>query len=1013
MTTTDRRYHPRGRKPGAEPTLHTVAQLPVAVITVDRHGRVLHLNNACRRMFGFDLRMPDCDLAQLLTPNRNRRHRGGVAKFVPFGQSEALHRRVELVASGSFGEFTVGATFTKLRGPGSHKFAVLVESHPEPTQTQPHNHSRDQLAVILDGIADGVIARDRSGRTVYANQAAVEALGFPSPKEVLETPIDEIPQKLELRDELGNPFPAEALPGRRAMKGENPPETLFQMRVRETGIERWALVKASPIYDLNDQVDLVILLFEDITEYKRREHQQRFLAETAALLGASLDLEQTLKNVVDLVVPQLGDWCILDTVDDQGNINRIGVSCADPSKSGLADQLKNVRISRVTEAGSSNAIVRDQVQLYTEITEDTLKRAAQDANHLDLIRQVGAVSVMVVPLKARGRVLGALTLLAVESNRRFSEHDLALAEDIASRCAFAIDNARLYRANRESFALLDTLFSQAPVGLAFWDRNLCYMRINDQLAAINGLAADEHVGHTPAQLLPSVGRTVQRNIEHVLSTNTALLDQEVSGETPAEPGRKRHFLASYYPVRDQQGNSLGVGSAVIDVTDRHEAAEHIAYLAYHDSLTGLANRALLEEHLHLAVARAQRHGRSVALLYLDVDEFKLVNDSLGHLTGDDVLAQIARRLQRTTRATDLLARPGGDEFLILLTDIEGDAEHAAAAAARSAAEVFQTPIAVSGTELQLSVSVGISSFPQDAGDTHSLLRHADAAMYQAKGAGRNHISVYAARGHDPLERLATLARLRRALSRNEFFLHYQPIISLVDNRLIGMEALLRWQDPQRGLVTPAEFIPVAEANLIEPIGEWVIEAICRQARGWIDSGYSPHINFNVSPRQLHARTLPSVLSDKLATHGIDPAILTVEITESAVMQDIARVDPVLAELEKQGLRIAIDDFGTGYSSLSRLREMRVQTLKIDHSFMREVPNQPGATTIVNAIIHLAQALGMEAIAEGVETQAQWRFLVEAGCPSAQGYYLGKPVSVADATALLEQQCLSPRSGKQQ
>jgi diguanylate cyclase (GGDEF)-like protein/PAS domain S-box-containing protein len=854
----------------------------------------------------------------------------------------------------------------------------------------------------LDGIADGVIARDRSGRTVYANQAAVRALGFPSPKEVLETPIDEIPQKLELRDELDNPFPADALPGRRAMKGENPPETLFRMRVRSTGVERWALVKATPIYDVNGQVDLIILLFEDITEHKRREQQQRFLAETAALLAASLDLEETLANVVDLAVPQLADWCILDTVDDHGNINRVGISHADPSKEGLAKQLKNVSIGRVTEAGSSTTIMRDQAELYSETSDETLRRAAQDANHLELIRKLGAVSAMIVPLKARGKILGALTLLSVESNRRFLEHDLALAQDLASRCAFAIDNARLYRSNQESFALLDTLFSQAPVGLAFWDRNLRYMRINDRLAAINGLHADQHVGHTPAQLLPSVGRAVQRNIERVLSTNKALVDQEVSGETPAEPGRRRHFLASYYPIRDQQGNSLGVGSAVMDVTDRHEAAEHIAYLAYHDSLTGLANRALLEEHLHLAIARAQRHRRSIALLYLDVDDFKLVNDSLGHLAGDDVLAQIARRLERTTRAADLLARPGGDEFLILLTDIEGDAEQAAAAAAQSAAEVFHTPISVSGTEVQLSVSVGISSFPQDAGDTHSLLRHADAAMYQAKGAGRNHISVYAARRHDPLERLATLARLRRALSGHEFFLHYQPIFSLIDKRLIGLEALLRWQDPQRGLVTPSEFIPVAEANLIEPIGEWVIESICRQARSWLDLGYSPHINFNVSPRQLHARTLPSVLSDKLATHRIDPSTLTVEITESAVMQDIERVDPVIGELEKEGLRIAIDDFGTGYSSLSRLREMRVQTLKIDHSFMREVPDQPGATTIVNAIIQLAQSLGMEAIAEGVETEAQRRFLVEAGCPSAQGYYLGKPAPVESATALLEQ-----------
>jgi diguanylate cyclase (GGDEF)-like protein/PAS domain S-box-containing protein len=455
-------------------------------------------------------------------------------------------------------------------------------------------------------------------------------------------------------------------------------------------------------------------------------------------------------------------------------------------------------------------------------------------------------------------------------------------------------------------------------------------------------------------------------------------------------------------VRDADGTVTATMSSGVDLTERRAAEEQIAYLAYHDPLTGLPNRALLQEHLELALARARRQGQAIGLLYLDLDGFKLVNDSLGHPAGDELLCHVTLRLSERRRTMDLLARQGGDEFLLLLADLDRDgAEGAARGVAEDLLRALAEPFSISGAEFHIGASIGVSLYPRDAADADELLRHADAAMYAAKNAGRNGVTVYTGDPHEPLERLSMTSRLRKALDRDELVLHWQPIVDPRDGALRKLEALIRWQDPFRGLVMPDDFIAFAEeTGFIDRIGDWVVGAVRDQVLAWQRAGYAPpRATVNVSPRQLRRPDFGQRLLGLVAEEGVAER-LTVEITESAAMADPSRTDPVLTELASSGVEIAVDDFGAGYSSLSRLRTMPVQVLKIDKTFLEAVPDDPEATAIVTAIIELAAALGMEAVAEGVENEAQRAFLVERGCPLAQGFLLGRPMPAAEIEPLL-------------
>lgn len=465
------------------------------------------------------------------------------------------------------------------------------------------------------------------------------------------------------------------------------------------------------------------------------------------------------------------------------------------------------------------------------------------------------------------------------------------------------------------------------------------------------------------------------------------------------------------PVRDEFGRVVRIEGVTQDVTEREQAQRRIRFLAYHDSLTGLANRQMFREMLDHTLARSQRTGSRCALLYLDLDRLKRINDSYGHTLGDQILREVASRLLASIRSADLVAhddslheevvaRLGGDEFTVLLTDLSR-AEDAARVAARICAELGR-PLQVTHVELVVTASIGIAIFPDNGADPETLLRHADMAMYAAKQRGRNTYEFFTeAMQQQAVERLSLEQDLARALESGQFSLHYQPQVDASSGRIVSAEALLRWEHPERGMVSPVQFIPVAEeTGLIVPLGEWVVLTACRQMAEWRQAGLPVvPVAVNLSAHNFRSDSLLTSIAHALESTGLPSSYLHVELTESAVMQEPAAAMKTLGALKAIGLKLSIDDFGTGYSSLSTLKQFPIDLLKIDRSFVRDLPEDGSSASIVEAILALANALGLGVVAEGVETTAQRDFLCSRRCGLMQGYLFSKPLP-ADGFARL-------------
>lgn len=451
---------------------------------------------------------------------------------------------------------------------------------------------------------------------------------------------------------------------------------------------------------------------------------------------------------------------------------------------------------------------------------------------------------------------------------------------------------------------------------------------------------------------------------------------------------------------------LGVGLSLTTLLafytgSRARRAEELEHLARRDYLTGLPNRALLSERLQQALAAAQRERRQLALLFLDLDRFKHINDSMGHSAGDRMLEQAAQRLERALRTEDTLARMGGDEFVVLMEHIHHERE--AALLADKLIQTLAEPIEMQGVPIYLTTSIGISLYPQDADTVEALISNADAAMYRAKAAGRNTYQFYTPElTHIAHEQVTLAGELKHALERNEFELVYQPQFHLNDHRPFGVEALLRWRHGKMGMIPPDRFIPLAEeTGLIVPIGGWVLHTACRQAKRWLDAGLEfERISVNLAGPQLQRGDILETVQQALTATGLPASKLELEVTESFIMDQSEKLISVLKQLRHLGVTLAVDDFGTGYSSLARLKRLPIDRLKIDRSFVRELPFDEDDTAIARAVIALGRSLGLRVIAEGVESAEQATFLHQEGCHEAQGYYYSKPVSAAAAAEIL-------------
>ena len=434
---------------------------------------------------------------------------------------------------------------------------------------------------------------------------------------------------------------------------------------------------------------------------------------------------------------------------------------------------------------------------------------------------------------------------------------------------------------------------------------------------------------------------------------------------------------------------------IVDITDRKTAQEQMEYQAYHDALTGLPNRLLFRDRIDVALAHAKRHHTAAAVMFLDLDQFKLVNDSLGHTVGDALLQEVGTRLVLSIRADDTVARMGGDEFTVLLTDVKDPG--ASAVVAQKLLEAISQPMVIEGHELYVTTSIGIARSPEDGSDAETLLRRADGAMYRAKEAGRNNFQFAATASQETVsERLAIERSLHHAFEREEFVVHYQPMTNLPTGRVVGAEALIRWNHPERGLMSPDDFIPFAEeSGLILPIGEWVLRTAVKQMKSWHAEHGPLRVAVNLSARQFQQRDLTAMIERILTENDYPPELLDIEITESTAMQNADVSLAVMKRLRAMGVRISIDDFGTGYSSLSYLKRFPIDTVKIDQNFVRDLSDASNDGAIITAVISMARALNLRVVAEGVETEAQLAFLRRENCEVVQGFLHSKPVSAAE------------------
>ncbi len=570
-------------------------------------------------------------------------------------------------------------------------------------------------------------------------------------------------------------------------------------------------------------------------------------------------------------------------------------------------------------------------------------------------------------------------LIGVEGTAR-DITKLRAAEDLNSRLGRILDNS-----SNEIFV--------------FDAETLYFIQVNRGALENLGYSMQEMEKLTPLDLKPDFTRQEFTELLQPLFRG----EQQVVLQT-----RHKRKDGSLYSVEVRMQLSLQESPPVIvaiiqDISERLESEKQLLYLAHYDALTKLPNRILLTDRLDQSLARARWHGRAVAVLFLDLDRFKIINDTLGHNVGDQALQALSERLKDCVREGDTVARLGGDEFAIVLEDIASADD--VAPSARKILEVLSQPFLLDKNEFIITTSIGISLFPFDGEDSQTLLKHADIAMYRAKDEGRNTYQFYSAdMSAKAFERLNLETNLRHALEREEFILYYQPQKNLSDGKVFGVEALLRWQHPDLGLISPMEFVPLLEeTGLIIPVGEWVLRTACTQARAWNDSCREPlRMSVNLSGRQTNSSNFIATIEQVIKDSKLDPKLLELEITESILMHNKQTTIKTLETISKMGVRFAIDDFGTGYSSLSYLKRFPIDTLKIDRSFVSDLTQNPDDASLVGAIIAMGQALHLNVIAEGVETEQQIKFLRMHDCDSIQGYLISEPLPAQELSVFLQE-----------
>ena len=818
----------------------------------------------------------------------------------------------------------------------------------------PARPSGELFKAIIDHLAEGVVIQDASGRIITANPAAEAILGIVLADLIGNAPND---ARWNAIDENGAPWRDDAHPSLVTLATGQPQREVVKGLLRPDGRRVW-LSLSTRVVELPAEYGGrgVVSSFIDVTETVESRHR----------LEAS---EARFRDLTELSA----DWYW----EQDAEFRFVEMSTGAQTRVGVSPQSfigkKRWEFPWINMTEEDWAAHRAQLERREPFHDLQLRRRAPNGD-------VTVISVSGKPFFDRqGRFAGYRGVGRNITERKRTKRNL--------------------RQIVERFRSLTELSSDW-----YWemDSELRFTYVSEGIRTVRGIDPESLIGKRRWEMPGIAGDENMERHRAMLEAHEPFRDFVLARRNP--DGRITYVSHTGRPIFDDKGVFKGYRGVARDISARVEAEDKLARLAHFDALTGLPNRGLLQGRLKRAMARANRADSLVAVMYLDLDQFKEINDSLGHAVGDQVLREAALRLERCVRSTDTVARLGGDEFTVLLEEVRSIDEIGRVAdkllqAVRERAEI-------AGHELHLSTSIGVTVFPLDGRDADALLRNADLAMYHAKQEGKNNYQFFSHDMGAQTERRVDLqARLRGALARNEFTLAYQPQVDVRTGAIVGFEALLRWSDRELGPVPPAQFIPIAEdTGLIVPIGEWVLYEASRQGKRWLDAGHGPlSMAVNLSPRQFRQKNLVQRVAAILAETSFPAANLELEITESSVMHRAEEAAESLRALHALGVQISLDDFGTGYSSLAYLHRFPVTTLKVDQSFVRDIKSDRDDAAIVSTVITLARQLKLKALAEGVETKAQLAFLRARGCDFYQGYLFCRPAPANEIEMLLARQ----------
>ena len=958
------------------------------IILTDENGRIIEANDRALAVYGYaHHELLGMQMTELAAQEPTAEQRAAYRQALMQQKSlllEAMHKRRD----GTL--FPVEASMRLIETERGMYLQAINRDISERKQAEAAlRESEDQFRTIAASAQDAIIMMDADGFIMFWNPAAESIFGY-SQAEVMGRNLHQLlaPERYLAAFDAG--FAKFRSTGQGAAVGRKLELSAF----RKDGVEIPIELSLSAVRRKDQWVAISIV--RDISERKAIEMHERRLKNALRVLGTingalmRLEDDTTLFPLVCRTAVEFGEMALAWV----GVINAEGDRIVPLARDGRASNyLDEISVSTMPDAPESHGPVGTTYREDRVVVINDFQRADIMTPWRNKALTYGLNSIATFPIRRGGKIYAVLAVYSDQIGA-FDDEVVKLFERMAAGISFALENfdrEALRRQAEENQRMAAKVFESSHGGIMITDSRSRIVAVNPAFTLMTGYEAQEVIGQTPAMLRSGrQGPDFYREFRDELSR-----DDHWQGEmwNRRKNGEEYVTWLSVSALRDASGDVVQYIGIADDITEIKESQSRIEFLAYHDALTGLPNRMLANDRLVQGIAHAHRLKTRVAVMFLDLDDFKTINDTLGHSTGDRMLTAVADRLTLCVRESDTVSRQGGDEFLVMLNDV--DELDAINNIAVSILEKISKPYLIDEHELSISTSIGIAVYPDDGLDCDTLLKNADMAMYNAKQSGRNTHRFFTEEMNDyVLEHLLIRNGLMRGLEHDEFRLHYQPQLDLADGCLIGVEALIRWQHPELGMVPPNRFIPVAEeSGMIVPIGEWVLREACRQMHVWHQSGGAGLVvSVNISAVQFRRGDLEQVVSAALAESGLQPEFLELELTESILIQDVEKSLDIIRRLKELGVRLSIDDFGTGYSSLAYLRQLPVDKLKIDQSFVREIVTRQDDAAIALSIITLAHTLQKRVIAEGVETTEQLRFMQQHGCDEIQGYLFSRPLT---------------------